>query len=70
MKNYALKQGAPSDYISDLFEGFVNFYNRKGTKWQDWTRTFYDWVRNDKKKYNPNKYKTILTGKEALEWDG
>lgn len=66
MQNYALKQGATLDYIPDLFEGFVNYYNRNGTKWQDWTRTFYDWVRNDKKKYNPDKYKKAIYGKAAL----
>jgi len=71
MKNYAIKQGCKNDkYIQDLFEGFVNFYKRDGRKWQDWTLTFYDWVRNDKKKYNPDKYKKILTGDEALYHEG
>lgn len=71
MKEYVKKQGCENNgHAKYIFEGFINYYNRKGTKWQDWTLTFYDWVRNDKKKYNPDKYKTILTGKAALEWDG
>jgi len=70
MKKYALKQGAADEYLDDLFEGFVNYYNRNGTKWQDWTRTFYDWVRRDKKKFNPEKYRKILKGKDALYHEG
>ena len=71
MKEYVKKQGCENNgHAEYIFEGFCNYYNRKGTKWQDWTLTFYDWVRNDKKNYNPDKYKKIITGKEAMEWEG
>lgn len=57
MKEYAKKQGCVKcGYVDELFEGFKNYYMKSGTKWQNWTRVFYDWVRNDKKKYNPKQY--------------
>ncbi len=59
MKKYVIKQGCNNGKHSEnLFEDFKNHFHKSGKKWQDWTATFYTWVRNDKKLYNPDKYKT------------
>ncbi len=58
MRNYVIKQGCNNGKHADnLFEDFRNHFKKTGKKWQDWTFTFYTWVRNDKKLYNPDKYK-------------
>ena len=58
MTDYVKKQGCDNpEYPSQLFEDFRNHHKAKETKWKDWTYVFYKWVRNDKKLYNPDKYK-------------
>jgi len=59
MLEYAQKKGCNGDYVHTLFEGFTNYYGKSGTKWKDWTLVWYDWVRNDKEKYHPDKYKIM-----------
>lgn len=57
MKAYVAKQGCEnSNHAEKLFEDFKNHHGAKGTKWQDWTMTFFKWVRQDKK-FNPDNYK-------------
>ena len=57
MADYAKKQGCQSrKYAEDLFEDFCNHHGKTGKKWQDWTLAFYTWVRNDKKRFNPDRY--------------
>ena len=56
MQAYVLKQGANGNYASELFEDFKNWYGAKGKKNQDWTKTFFTWVRKDKRDYHPDKY--------------
>lgn len=67
MKSYAQKQGLQDQsHLDYLFKSFVNWWTGNGKKKQDWTRTFYNWILNDKKKYNPDKYKKVIYGKAAL----
>lgn len=57
MRVYVKKQGCDDKrHPAELFEDFCNHHRKTGQKWQDWTRAFYTWVRNDKKQFNPNKY--------------
>nr|MBC8360911.1 replication protein [Candidatus Desulfatibia profunda] len=58
MKEYVQKQGCDDlNHAKNLFEDFCINHKKRGTKWKDWTATFYTWVRNDKKIYHPNHYK-------------
>ena len=58
MKAYIKKQGCEnSGHAESIFEGFCINQEKRNMKWNDWTLAFYDWVRNDKKIYNPDKYK-------------
>jgi len=66
MREYVRKQGCVnSNHAENLFEDFCNHHASHGKKFKDWTRTFQTWVRNDKK-WNPDIYKKILEGNEAL----
>ena len=58
MLEYARKKGCNGDHVHSLFEGFTNYYGKSGKKWKNWTLVWYDWVRNDKEKYHPDKYIT------------
>jgi hypothetical protein len=58
MKEYVRRQGCEnSNHAENLFEDFCNHHASHGKKFTNWTRTFQTWVRNDKKYYNPDKYK-------------
>ena len=57
MIDYFKKQGCEDiSHIDYIFNSFVNYWGSNGGKKQDWTKTFYNWVLNDKKKYHPDKY--------------
>jgi len=60
MKNYAKDQGCQDDnHIFFMFESFKNWFGQTGRKYQDWTKTFYNWVLKDKKEKNPDKYQVL-----------
>ena len=60
MMNYAKKQGCQDEaHIRFMFENFKNWFGGTGRKYQDWTKTFYNWVLKDKKEKNPDKYKIL-----------
>ena len=55
---YANKNGCNDiSHIKYLFERFRNFWGDNQKKRNDWHKTFYNWILNDKKKYHPNHYK-------------
>lgn len=47
---YYLGQGLPEADLQDTFSAFVNWYNRKQTKWGDWSRVWFDWCRRERKR--------------------
>jgi len=58
MKDYAKEKGCQDEaHIEFMFESFKNWFGGTGKKYQDWTKTFYNWVLKDKKDKNPDKYK-------------
>ena len=60
MKSYAKDQGCQDDnHIFFMFESFKNWFGQTGRKYQDWTKTFYNWVLKDKKEKNPDKYQVL-----------
>ena len=60
MKGYAKDQGCQDEaHISFMFENFKNWFGQTGRKYQDWTKTFYNWVLKDKKEKNPDKYQVL-----------
>ena len=52
-------------HVKLQFEKFCNHAQANGIKRNDWTRAFYNWLLEDKEKYNPEKYKV----KRYEDWD-
>jgi phage replication O-like protein O len=52
-------------HVEMQFEKFCNHAAANGLKRCNWTRAFYNWLLEDKRKYNPEKYKV----KRYEDWD-
>lgn len=50
LAKYALDRGFKEDDIKEIAQTFVNWYKKKGTKWQDWSRVWMDWIREEVKR--------------------
>lgn len=53
-REYAAKQGFKEKELPDLWEGFVNWYTKQGTKWMHWSKVWFDWCRRECKRRSLN----------------
>ena len=57
LKNYIIKVGCEDETHMDfLVKKFINHAGANGRKQEDWGKSFMNWVLQDKKKYNSDKY--------------
>lgn len=47
---YAEGLGFKGKDLTDQWEGFVNWYTRKGSKWMHWSKVWFDWCRREQQR--------------------
>jgi len=47
MRNYAAEKGFNASTVQAVWTEFFEYYRRTGKKFQDWTLTWYTWVRTE-----------------------
>lgn len=47
MKQYALNKGFTATSVNPVWDEFVNYYKRTGTKWMDWYAVWQKWLRTE-----------------------
>lgn len=47
LKQYALDKGFTATSVQPVWDEFVNYYQRSGTKWVDWCAVWQKWVRTE-----------------------
>lgn len=50
MRDYAIERGFNASTVQPMWTDFVEYYRRTGRKFQDWTLTWYTWVRTEQKR--------------------